>query len=110
MPINMAAIDDEDFSCPICIEVLIDPVLLPCCSANYCRECLRALLKSGIISCPSCRGVLHPRLSVDSLPVNRLVAALISKYLPQPARPPPRPADAVSPAWSHLLYSASSRR
>eukprot|EP01043_Picozoa_sp_COSAG02_P027776 COSAG02_NODE_1651_length_11496_cov_9.620460_10_plen_449_part_00 len=76
--------DTQDFTCPFCLELLHEPILLPCCSANYCRDCLQQMIVGGLGSCPTCRRPM-PVVDANKLPVNRLVASVISKYLPEGA-------------------------
>jgi hypothetical protein len=77
--------EERDFTCSFCLDVLHGPILLPCCSANFCRACLRDMVEGGLGSCPNCRTALPP-LDVSAMAVNRLVAAIISKYLPEHAQ------------------------
>ena len=48
-------LDRSDFTCPFCLDILHEPVLLPCCSANFCRPCLQEMIDGGLGSCPTCR-------------------------------------------------------
>ncbi|GBG71701.1 hypothetical protein CBR_g9113 [Chara braunii] len=61
-------------TCPICMDVFRDPVLVPCCSNTFCRTCLdQALARND--ACPICRA---PILAVgDPVLPNRAVAALV---------------------------------
>ena len=47
--------DDLALSCPICLELLSVPVMLPCCQQTFCKLCLRQALGSGTSTCPLCR-------------------------------------------------------
>jgi hypothetical protein len=78
-------LDQSDFTCPFCLDILHEPVLLPCCSANFCRGCLQEMISGGLGSCPTCRRPM-PVVDARKLPVNRLVASVIDKYLPEGAR------------------------
>ena len=78
-------LDRSDFTCPFCLDILHEPVLLPCCSANFCRPCLQEMIDGGLGSCPTCRKPM-PVVDARRLPVNRLVASVIDKYLPEGAR------------------------
>ena len=53
----------ESFQCPICIDLLFEPVVLAC-SHEFCKTCIEQVLHSskssdprrqGSPSCPSCR-------------------------------------------------------
>lgn len=70
----------SEVTCPLCLDIFIDPKRLPC-EHVYCRECLRGLtLRSftGRISCPECRrDIPIPRNDVTNFStphqVNRLI-------------------------------------
>ncbi|KAM9832230.1 tripartite motif-containing protein 16-like [Neosynchiropus ocellatus] len=54
----------ESFSCSICLELLRDPVTLPC-GHNYCKTCIEGSWDSGeernIYRCPQCRQTFTPK-------------------------------------------------
>ncbi|KAM9486316.1 E3 ubiquitin-protein ligase TRIM35-like [Clarias gariepinus] len=46
---------EEDFSCPVCCEILKDPVILSC-SHSVCKVCLQKIWETkGSKECPVCR-------------------------------------------------------
>lgn len=72
----------EELSCPICLEVYQDPVMLPC-QHNFCRECLSIIVQqhhTEIFLCPSCRCKTPlTEKQVTNLPKNFALANIISK-------------------------------
>ena len=49
---------EENFECPICMEIFVDPRVLSCLH-SYCKQCAQRLVKQEgdrhVISCPNCR-------------------------------------------------------
>ncbi|XP_049434559.1 nuclear factor 7, brain-like [Epinephelus fuscoguttatus] len=51
----MAAISDEDLSCPVCQDIFKDPVVLSC-SHSFCKDCLQKWWEGKQIQeCPVCK-------------------------------------------------------
>lgn len=46
--------EKTDFNCPICKEILNQPITLPC-SHNFCKNCLETSIKVHCQQCPCCR-------------------------------------------------------
>ncbi|XP_041659371.1 E3 ubiquitin/ISG15 ligase TRIM25-like isoform X2 [Cheilinus undulatus] len=58
------SIEQDQFCCSVCLEILRDPVTIPC-GHSYCLDCIedywnRAKHK-GQYTCPQCRQVFNPR-------------------------------------------------
>ncbi|XP_050961727.1 tripartite motif-containing protein 16-like protein [Labeo rohita] len=106
-----ASISMDQFKCPLCLDLLKDPVTIPC-GHNYCNGCISGNWnqgdRTGIYRCPLCQQTFTPR---PVLGKNVVVAEMVeilkkTRLQASPVHPPapvlfPSPVPPPVPAVHH---------
>lgn len=73
-------LDKDQFNCSICLDVLRDPVTIPC-GHSYCSVCIQNYWDQddylGVFVCPQCRQNFNPR---PLLARNTMLADVVEKF------------------------------
>lgn len=101
-------LDSAHFSCSICLELLKDPVTIPC-GHSYCMSCLTAHWDRELVcSCPQCRATFspRPRLGRNNLLVDMMQSLGAVRLDDGPSAPP---LD-MDHGFAHPTFDVSSVR
>ncbi|XP_017577362.1 tripartite motif-containing protein 16-like [Pygocentrus nattereri] len=73
------SVDHDQFSCPVCLDLLKDPVTINC-GHSFCKVCINGCWdqedQRGVYSCPQCRQTFTPR---PVLSRNNMLAEVVEK-------------------------------
>ncbi|XP_036437250.1 tripartite motif-containing protein 16-like isoform X2 [Colossoma macropomum] len=73
------SVDQDQFSCPVCLDLLKDPVTIPC-GHSFCMVCINGCWNQddqrGVYSCPQCRETFTLR---PVLRRNNMLAEVVEK-------------------------------
>uniref|UniRef100_A0A8C2BNK6 Tripartite motif-containing protein 16-like n=1 Tax=Cyprinus carpio TaxID=7962 RepID=A0A8C2BNK6_CYPCA len=74
-----ARFSQDEFMCPVCLDLLKDPVSIQC-GHSYCKSCITGCWdqedQKRVYSCPQCRQTFSPR---PALARNTMLAELVEK-------------------------------
>ncbi|XP_073672694.1 uncharacterized protein [Garra rufa] len=74
-----ARFSQDEFSCPVCLDLLKDPVAIPC-GHSYCKSCITDCWdqedQKRVYRCPQCKQTFSPR---PALARNTILAEVVEK-------------------------------
>ncbi len=74
-----ARVSQDEFMCPVCLDLLKDPVAIPC-GHSYCKSCITGFWdqedQMRVYSCPQCRQTFSQR---PALARNTILAEVVEK-------------------------------
>ena len=77
---DFESLTEDDLDCPICIEMVNEPVRLRC-NHILCRECFERLLELSSRKCPKCRRWIGSARHISDWLDNKLWAFIKRKFL-----------------------------
>ncbi|KAI2645837.1 E3 ubiquitin/ISG15 ligase TRIM25 [Labeo rohita] len=73
------SVDQNEFICPVCLDLLKDPVTIQC-GHSYCKSCITGCWdqedQMRVYSCPQCRQTFSPR---PALATNTMLTEVVEK-------------------------------
>ncbi|XP_016414896.1 tripartite motif-containing protein 47-like isoform X2 [Sinocyclocheilus rhinocerous] len=91
------SVDQDQLICPVCLDLLKDPVMI-LCGHNYCKKCITDIWdqddQKGIYRCPLCKQSFTPR---PVLGKNMMVAEMVEKLKKTRLQATPLPASSADP-------------
>ncbi|XP_072543308.1 E3 ubiquitin/ISG15 ligase TRIM25-like [Salminus brasiliensis] len=94
---SISSVDHEHFSCPVCLDVLNNPVTTAC-GHSFCLDCITSCWdqeeQKGVYSCPQCRHsftprpVLHKNVMIANMMEKLKVSMPVTSATVPPARCP----------------------
>ncbi|XP_063049674.1 E3 ubiquitin-protein ligase TRIM47-like, partial [Engraulis encrasicolus] len=77
---SVSSQEEDSFTCPVCLDLLRDPVTIPC-GHNFCMRCIKSCWdqedSKGEYNCPLCKDTFNSR---PVLRKNRLMAEMVEKF------------------------------
>ncbi|KAL0198820.1 hypothetical protein M9458_007360, partial [Cirrhinus mrigala] len=94
------SVNQGQFKCPVCLDLLKDPVMIPC-GHHYCKKCITDVWnqddQKGNYRCPVCKQSFTPR---PVLGKNMMVAEMVEKLKKTRLQATPLPASPADPPAS----------
>jgi hypothetical protein len=70
-----------DLNCPISLELMIEPISVPCCGRSFSRNSLISCYNDGNAKCPTCReNLIKYNFDPNTAPKNITLSYIIEEH------------------------------
>jgi hypothetical protein len=97
---GVASLHQVLLECPICLQLLCEPLTTPC-GHSFCRPCLVSTLRKNKKKCPSCRAVCHMEPETQSESI--VLASIVKTCFPSQYAMRLKEVEEEKESWATVL-------